>query len=67
MEALITTLTIDRETEKLISTTESYEEIRVSPYANEKFDEFLDMMADEFLKFKKAQKNSKERGHDEKS
>jgi len=57
MESLITTLTIDRETEQLISTSQSYEEINPHAYSNDKFEEFLEMMADQFIKFKKVQRS----------
>ena len=57
MEALIETLTIDRETEALVSITESYEELSPRSFSNDKFDEFIDMMADQFIKFKTFQRS----------
>jgi len=57
METLIETLNIDRKTEKLVSITESYEELSPHSFSNDKFDEFIDMMADQFIKFKKAQRS----------
>jgi len=57
MEALIKTLTINRETEELISTTENYEELSPRSFSHNLFDEFCEVMADEFIRFKKSQES----------
>lgn len=63
MEGLITTISIDRETEQLISTSQNIEEVNPHQFSNSQHDEFCELMADEFVKFMKAQG----RGLDEES